>query len=88
MIMPNCIWYYGKTGTGKSHRALNNMTVTSHYIVPNDNGWWDNYEGQETIVFNDFRGGLPFSDLLQLCDKYLIMLNEEIGTLTLFLLKT
>ena len=68
--MPNCIWYYGKTGTGKSHRALNNMTVTSHYIVPNDNGWWDNYEGQETIVFNDFRGGLPFSDLLQLCDKY------------------
>ena len=32
--------------------------------------WWDNYEGQETIVFNDFRGGLPFSDLLQLCDKY------------------
>ena len=66
----NCIWYYGKTGTGKSHRALNNMTVTSHYIVPNDNGWWDNYEGQETIVFNDFRGGLPFSDLLQLCDKY------------------
>ena len=47
----------------------------------------DNYEGQETIVFNDFRGGLPFSDLLQLCDKYFIMLNEEIGTLTLFLLK-
>lgn len=68
--MPNCVWYYGKTGTGKSHRALSNMTNTSHYIVPNDNGWWDCYEGQETIVFNDFRGGLPFSDLLQLCDKY------------------
>ena len=43
------------------------MTVTSHYIVPNDNGWWDNYEGQETIVFNDFRGGLPFSVKVYKC---------------------
>lgn len=68
--MPTCIWYYGPTGTGKSHRALKNMTPFSHYIVPNDNGWWDCYEGQDTIVFNDFRGSFPFSDLLQLCDKY------------------
>lgn len=68
--MPNCIWYYGTTGTGKSYRALKNMTKNTHYLVPNDNGWWDCYAGQETIVFNDFRGGLPFSDLLQLCDRY------------------
>ena len=26
---------------GKSHEALKDYTNDSHYLYPNDNGWWD-----------------------------------------------
>jgi len=64
------IWYFGETGAGKSHKALHNYHPDTHYIYPNDNGWWDGYKQQHTVVFNDFRGEITFNKLLQLVDKW------------------
>lgn len=64
------VWLYGDTGTGKSHIALNNFSPETHYIYPNDNGWWDNYRQQNVVVLNDFRGEIPYNQLLQLIDKW------------------
>lgn len=65
------VWFYGPTGTGKSYDALLGYTPDTHYIFPNDpNGWWDGYEGQEIVVFNDFRGEVKYNFLLQLLDCY------------------
>lgn len=63
-------WYWGKTGVGKSCTALEGYTPETHYLYPNDNGWWDGYAGQETVVINDFRGCIPYGTLLQLVDKW------------------
>lgn len=69
-FMTEGIWYWGPTGVGKSHVAFENFTEKTHYLYPNDNGWWDAYQQQETVIINDFRGEITFSFLLQLIDKW------------------
>lgn len=68
--MTTGIWYWGETGSGKSHKAFENYHPSTHYVYPNDNGWWDGYKGQETVIINDFRGEIPYNQLLQLLDKW------------------
>jgi len=63
-------WYWGETGGGKSHIALSSYNPLTHYLVPNDGGWWDGYIGQPIVVFNDFRGELSYNNMLQLVDKW------------------
>ena len=65
------IWYWGPTGTGKSHKALEGYSRATHYISPGDGKWFDGYDGQEIFVINEYRGGMGeagFTDLLQMCD--------------------
>lgn len=68
--MTTCDWIYGPTGVGKSHRAFEGFTPETHYVYPNDNGWWDGYVGQETIIINEFRGQIQYAELLDLIDKW------------------
>lgn len=68
--MTEGIWLHGATGTGKSHEAFKNFDPETHYVLPNDNGWWDGYKGQEIVIINDFRGEITYNQLLQLVDKY------------------
>lgn len=68
--MTKGIWIWGETGVGKSHMAFKDYTPQTHYVLPNDNGWWDAYTQQPTVIINDFRGEIPYNQLLQLVDKY------------------
>lgn len=68
--MTKGIWYHGPTGAGKSHKAFLHYDPLTHYVYPNDNGWWDGYTGQHTVIINDFRGELPYNQLLQMVDKF------------------
>lgn len=68
--MPEVTWIYGETGTGKSHIAFQNFDPTTHFVWTNDNGWWDGYKQQEVVILNDFRGEIPYNNLLKLCDKW------------------
>lgn len=44
------IWYYGVTGTGKSHAAR--MEFPEAYMkLPNK--WWDGYNGQQYVILDD-----------------------------------
>jgi len=54
--MPKCFWVDGPSGCGKSHYCLYGRSPEDTYIVNMfDNGWMDDYQGQERVVFNDFR---------------------------------
>lgn len=63
-------WVWGETGTGKSHYAYKDYNPETHYDYPNDNGWWDGYTGQDVVIINEFRGEIPYRELLTLVDKY------------------
>ena len=69
--MTKGIWYYGKTGVGKSHTAFKDFHPDTHYVWKlNDHGWQDGYTQQKTVIINDFRGEIPFGELLTLVDKW------------------
>lgn len=68
--MTQGLWYYGETGAGKSHIAFKDFNPDTHYVWKNDHGWWDGYTGQETVILNDFRGEIPYNELLQMIDKW------------------
>lgn len=68
-FVPEVVWIYGPTGTGKTRSVVEEEK--SLYFFPYEkNGWWDNYESQEAILFDDFRGQLPLNEMLRICDRY------------------
>jgi len=71
------VWYWGNTGVGKSHKAFENYNPETHYVYPYDNGWWDGYTGQENVVINDFRGCIPYNEMLQMVDKWVYCVKRR-----------
>ena len=69
-FMTQGVWIWGPTGTNKSRMAFEGFTPETHYNLVNDRGWWDGYCQQETVIINDFRGWIPYDELLQLVDRY------------------
>jgi len=68
--MTEAIWYWGKTGVGKSHKVFHNYDPKTHYIKDLETEWWDGYCGQEIVIFNEYRNQFRFSFLLNLMDKW------------------
>lgn len=68
--MTRGIWYTGPTGVGKSHKAFDGFHPTTHYVKTLEDEWWDGYKGQPIVIFNEFRGQIKFSELLDLMDKW------------------
>jgi len=67
--MPNVEVYWGVTGTGKSKLAME--MYPNAFVMSDEKGWWDGYDGQEDVVLNDFRPdwwGASF--MLNLLDRY------------------
>jgi len=64
------VWIFGPKGTGKTHMAMEGFDKKTHYQWCGKNDWWDGYKGQETIIINEFRGGMTFRDLMELTDKW------------------
>lgn len=68
--MTQGIWYWGGTGVGKSHKAFENFDPETHYVKCLTDDWWDGYTGQDVVILNEFRGNIPYSELLALVDKW------------------
>lgn len=69
--MTQGVWMFGETGVGKSHLAFDGFTPETHYVLNvNDNGWWEGYAQQDTVIINEFRGQIPYGELLDLVDKW------------------
>lgn len=63
---------YGSTGTGKTryvHQQAHLFYEDDIWIYPGQ-GWFDGYQGQQVVVFDDFYGDMPFGTLLKVLDRY------------------
>jgi len=63
-------WYHGPTGGGKSRACFAGFDPRTHYVKDLTCEWWDGYKGQEIVIFNEFRGQIPFAEMLDLMDEW------------------
>ncbi len=70
--------YYGEPGTGKTSQALEEAGTEAFWKSPSGL-WWDGYHGQPNIVIDDFYGGMPFTNLVRLLDRYPLTLETKGG---------
>lgn len=68
--MTKGFWYYGPTSVGKSHTSFRDYSPETHYVKDLCEDFWDGYKGQETVIFNEFRGQIALGQLLDLVDKW------------------
>jgi hypothetical protein len=78
-IDPTVIFIHGKSGCGKSRKALEIAGAEAHY---QDNGkWWDGYRGQEWVIFDDFAGStMAYKDFKRIVDRYAYRVETKGGT--------
>lgn len=77
-FMPQILWFYGPTGTGKSRAA--NELPGSKFFAPTDKFWFDGYDGQDVVIIDDYRRDYcPFHLLLKLLDRYPLQVPVKNG---------
>lgn len=78
-----CDIFYGPPGTGKS-AAAHAIDPEAFRLPPQQTssgcGWWDGYDGQETVIIDEFYGQLRWGFLLQLLDRYPLRVEYKGGS--------
>ena len=76
--VPTVHVYYGITGSGKSYHARK-WLPNAYVWHPQQGSWFDGYQGEEEVIFEEFRGQLPFGMLLSLLDRYCCKIQYKGG---------
>lgn len=63
-------YIYGKSGAGKSRGIMEYYGYRNVYRVTDYTHPFDNYSGQDVVVFEEFRSSLKLSDMLNYLDGY------------------
>lgn len=63
-------WLWGPTGVGKTRRAVELAGGSCYWWQLNDRDWQDGYRGQSSVIIDDFRGSIPYDQLLRMLDRY------------------
>ncbi len=72
---------YGPTGSGKSYSAYQlagDSCFTPEWPPgPKAVWWWQGYDGQDTIILDEFRCQVPYSTILRLFDRYAFQVQSK-----------
>lgn len=81
------VTYYGPSGTGKTRRAAYEAGADAYWLCPpNSHGgaiWWDGYDGQTTVVIDEYEGWIEFRAFLRIIDRYQVMVQTKGGNVPL-----
>ena len=67
-------YLWGKTGDGKTRSIMELYGYENVFHVTNYAHPFDDYRGQDVILFDEFRSSLPIADMLKFLDGYPLML--------------
>lgn len=67
-------YIFGKTGAGKTRSVMDKYGYINCYRVTDYKHPFDTYDGQDVIIFEEFRGGLKHGDMLNYLDGYPLLL--------------
>lgn len=69
---PHVVWIYGDSGSGKTRMAYASAG-NDVYVKKNGSRWWDGYDGQTTVILDDFRDTWfdgEITEMLSILDRY------------------
>lgn len=76
--------FWGPTGTGKTRYCFDNYPGAYWKTKSTSNAqFWDGYDGEETIIIDEFYGWFSFDFMLRLTDRYPVNLDIKHGTVPL-----
>lgn len=67
-------YIFGSTGTGKTRGVMDKYGYQSCYRVTDYKHPFDTYNGEDVIIFEEFRSGLKHGDMLNYLDGYPLLL--------------
>lgn len=71
-------WFYGSTGTGKTHTAFAEAGTADTWVSGKTLQWWQGYSGQKNIIIDDMRGDFcEFHTFLRYLDIYPIQVEYK-----------
>lgn len=78
-LQVNVLW--GDAGSGKTRKAVESVKDDDYYILGNDADtvWWDGYDGEKTLIIDDFYGWIKYASLLRVLDGYQMRLPIKGG---------
>lgn len=74
---------YGQTGTGKTFGIVNQpncdlYTIDSSMLQANTgNVWWDGYEGEKHVLFDEYNDWFNIAGLLKYLDRYAMRIQSK-----------
>lgn len=73
--------FWGASGAGKTRRAYELSGGSLFSLTKGNNSavWFDGYEGEGTLLIDDFYGWIPYGYLLQILDVYPLRLEVKGG---------
>lgn len=66
--------YWGITGSGKSHKAWDELGLDAYPKDPRTK-FWDGYSGQVSVIIDEFRGSIDISHILRWTDRYPVIVE-------------
>lgn len=75
-------FHIGPSRSGKSRKVF--ADNSGAYVANFDNGgssnWFDGYDGEDTIIFDEYNGQLPLTCIKRMCDWYPYAMQTKGGT--------
>lgn len=68
------VYIFGDTGAGKTRSVMDKYGYASCYRVTDYKHPFDTYDGQNVLIFEEFRSGLRHGDMLNYLDGYPLLL--------------